>query len=227
MKFSSPEHLQGPYDPTRSRSKSRFQLVETMLWHDGIAFQALHLDRIAGSAIDFGWSFDRVAAEKLIATRIEALQPTGRFQVRLRLAPDGSMHVGIKKFAQIRHGCVRLAKHVTLADDVFRRHQTTCRDIYDRCLPKARQQGLDDLIFSNDRGELTEGAVHSFFIKRGKKLLTPPIQCGVLPGDYRRYVLETNPCAEEQILRPCDLQSAEAMYLTSSLTGMYPVKLLE
>lgn len=111
------------------------------------------------------------------------------------------------------------------ADDVFRHHQTTCRGVYDRLLPKARKAGFDDLIFSNDRGELTEGAVHNFFIKRGNTLLTPPLRSGVLPGVYRRHVLETTADAEEQVLRPSDLRNAEAIYLTNSLVGMYPVSL--
>lgn len=205
----------------------RFQLVETMLCHDGIAFKRLHLDRMSASAAHFGQPFDRASTEALIASYIETLPPAARFQLRLELAADGSVFVRVSRFIQPkRHGRVRMAHHFTPADDVLRRHQTTCREMYDRLLPEARRDGFDDFIFSNDRGELTEGAVHNVFIKRGKKLLTPPLDCGVLPGIYRHHVLETNPCAEEQILRPHDLQNAEAIYLTNALVGIYPVKIM-
>lgn len=200
--------------------------MEEMLWRDGIAFEELHLDRMVASATYFGWPFGRAAAKKLIASHTDMLQPTMRFRVRLQLAANGRMHLRVSSFSEPkRHGRIRLMRHVMAADDVFRRHQTTCRQIYDRLLPKARQEGLDDFIFSNDRGELTEGTTHSFFIKRGSKLLTPPINCGVLPGIYRRHILDTNPCAEEQVLRPRDLQRADGMYLTNSLVGMFSVKL--
>ena len=205
---------------------SRFQLVETMLWNDGIALEGLHLDTMAASAIHFGWPFERASAERLIAIRIKTLQPTACSLVRLCLNADGSTQIRINRFVPPkRHGRVRSTQQIMAADDVFRLHQTTCRGIYDRLLPKARREGFDDLIFSNNRGELTEGAAHSFFIKRGNTIFTPPLHCGVLPGVYRRYVLETNPSAEEQVLRPSDLRSAETIYLTNSLVGMYPVEL--
>lgn len=222
--ISEPERCTGGATPTQPAT--RFQLAETMLCKGGIALQELHLDRLTASATYFEWPFDRVAAERLIARRIGVSTQAGPLQIQLRLSPNGDMRVRSKRFVQPkRHGRIRLASQVTPAQDIFRQHQTTCRGVYDRVLPVARREGLDDLIFSNDRGELTEGTSHRIFLKRGKKILTPPTRCGVLPGVFRRYILETDPFAEEQILHPEDVRRAEAIYLTNSLVGIFPVVL--
>lgn len=204
-----------------------FEIIETMLCEDGIRFQALHLDRMAASAMYFGIPFQRAAAEALVKCHLKTLTQGMEYQVCLRLAVNGGLHIRSQAYMPVqRCGLVRMADEVTSSGDVFRSHQTTRRKIYDRLLPLAHLAGLDDFLFCNDRGELTEGAIHSVFIKRGKSLLTPPLSCGVLPGVYRRFVLETHPGAQEMVLRTEDLREAEAMYLTSSMVGMYPVELV-
>ena len=70
----------------------------------------------------------------------------------------------------------------------FVRHKTF--NYGDSILAKrqATQKGIDEPIFCNTKGELTEGAVSNlFFIKNGQ-LYTPPIEAGLLPGIVRAYV---------------------------------------
>ena len=137
---------------TPTHPATRFQLLETMLWNDGVALQELHLDRMVTSANYFEWPFDRPAAERLIVSSTNLSHAAGPFQIELRLSSKGSMRIRSQRFVQPkRHGRVRMASQVTPAHDIFRQHQTTCRGVYDRLLPIARREGLDDLIFSNDR----------------------------------------------------------------------------
>ena len=81
-------------------------------------------------------------------------------------------------------------------------------------------EGFDDVLFLNERGEVTEGAVHSVFVEKGGKLATSPVRCGLLPGVYRRFLLETRPGAEERVLTIEDLRQADVVYLTDSVHGM-------
>jgi para-aminobenzoate synthetase/4-amino-4-deoxychorismate lyase len=80
------------------------------------------------------------------------------------------------------------------------------------------------VIFMNDRGEITEGAISNIFIRKAGRLLTPPLHCGVLPGVFRRHLLETNSDAEEQTLKVEDLESADAVFLCNSVRGLRQVK---
>ena len=97
--------------------------------------------------------------------------------------------------------------------------------LYDRLYKEAIAQGYDDIFFLNERNELTEGAISNIFLRKGSQLLTPPLTCGVLPGIYRRHILETNPNAEEKVLTLEDLHAADTIYICNSVRGMNEVKL--
>jgi para-aminobenzoate synthetase/4-amino-4-deoxychorismate lyase len=99
-------------------------------------------------------------------------------------------------------------------------HKTTHRPIYAEALKAATQLGYDDMIFMNARGEITEGAIHNIFIEKDGQLFTPPIECGLLAGVYRRHMLETNPSVQQRILHLEDLLQADAVYLTNAVRGL-------
>jgi para-aminobenzoate synthetase/4-amino-4-deoxychorismate lyase len=57
-------------------------------------------------------------------------------------------------------------------------------------------------------------------------MLTPPLASGVLPGIYRRHLLETCTAAEEKILTMSDLATADAVFLCNSVRGIREVTAL-
>ena len=123
-------------------------------------------------------------------------------------------------------GRVCLARQRTGSQDRFLFHKTTRRALYDHCLAEAQAQGFDDVIFLNERGEVTEGAISNLFVEKAGRLYTPPLECGLLPGVYRRRVLAADPRAEERVLRLEDLQTADALYLCNAVRGMRKVRLV-
>ncbi len=94
----------------------------------------------------------------------------------------------------------------------------------DNILEKRRTRDLpiDEVLFLNTRGELTEGSTTNLFLVLDGVLVTPDASCGLLPGVMRRFVLEHFPC-EERILYPEDLERAEECFVTNSLMGIMPV----
>ena len=83
---------------------------------------------------------------------------------------------------------------------------------------QARRQGYDEVLFLNERGEVTEGAISNIFIEKDGHWFTPPVSCGLLPGIYRRQLLETSPAAE-RTLQLQDLVSADAVYICNAVRG--------
>jgi branched-subunit amino acid aminotransferase/4-amino-4-deoxychorismate lyase len=69
------------------------------------------------------------------------------------------------------------------------------------------------VLFLNERGEATGGAISNIFIEMDGQWLTPPVDCGALPGTYRRHLLETNQSAAEKTLKLEDLACADGVYL--------------
>jgi para-aminobenzoate synthetase/4-amino-4-deoxychorismate lyase len=99
-------------------------------------------------------------------------------------------------------------------------HKTTHRPLYAQALNAATQAGYDEVFFLNQRGEVTEAAIHNIFIEKAGQLLTPPSDCGVLPGVHRRHILESNPNAHESVLTSEDLRQADAVYLCNAVRGL-------
>jgi para-aminobenzoate synthetase / 4-amino-4-deoxychorismate lyase len=203
-----------------------FQLIETMLWDGDFFLLSMHLDRLESSAEYFSFSCDRAAiAAQLIDASI-SFQLERRYRVRLLLSATGNVTVTATQQApDTPTGYIRLSSERTSSTNVFLRHKTTQRKLYGNQYSEAQASGFDDTIFLNERGEVTEGAISNIFIRRAGRFLTPPLSSGVLPGVFRRHLLETVAGTEEQVLTLPDLESADAVFLCNSVRGLWQVKL--
>ena len=106
-------------------------------------------------------------------------------------------------------------------------HKTTQRQLYNRAFEQAVRDGFDDALFLNLNGEVTEGAISNVFAVKGGRWITPPVECGLLAGVYRRHFLETRPEIEERVLSLDDLRHADAIYLCNAVRGLRRVILAE
>ncbi len=207
-----------------------FDLIETILWDGEFRWLDLHLDRLESSACYFDFAFDRrqITSELLELPATHSFEKGARGRIRLVLTANGSTQVQVTE-APNESNCIRavLADERTSSTDPFRRHKSTRRELYDRHYERARSDGFDEVIFRNEKGEMTEGAISNLFLKKSGKLLTPPIASGVLPGIFRRQILETNPHSQESVLTLDDLQSAEAIYLCNSVRGLRRVTIVD
>lgn len=211
-----------------TRPHRDFQLIETMLWNGEFRLLSMHLDRMESSAAYFGFAFDRAAIESHLMAESSRFASGELYRVRLLLDESGNptvTHAAHIPTSESEIGHIRLSPERTSSTDVFLRHKTTERERYNEQYAKCRAEGFDEVIFLNERGELTEGAISNIFIRKGGKLLTPPLSAGVLPGIFRRYILATDPSAEEAPLTLRDLESADAIYICNSLRGMREARL--
>jgi para-aminobenzoate synthetase/4-amino-4-deoxychorismate lyase len=210
-----------------TRTRHDFQLIETMLWDRRFHLLALHMDRLESSALYFDFAFDREAVLSQLQALTDPFAAGERRRVRLLLRPDGEITLeSIALREEPSLGLAKLSAERTDSADIYLRHKTTHRTLYDRQFAEARAEGFDEVIFTNERGEVTEGAISNLFIEKDGRLLTPPLHCGVLPGIFRRHLLETRANVEECILTIEDLKAADAIYLCNSVRGMHKVQSL-
>jgi branched-chain amino acid aminotransferase len=91
----------------------------------------------------------------------------------------------------------------------------------------AKRARADEGLLRNSRGQVTEGATSNLFTVRRGKLLTPPVDSGLLPGITRAAVLEIaqpiGVSAREVALGPQDLWAADECFLTNSIIEIMPV----
>jgi para-aminobenzoate synthetase / 4-amino-4-deoxychorismate lyase len=217
------EFLTRPATSPAHPSPQGFSLVETMLWHRNYPLLELHLDRLEDSAVYLAFPFDRNETRTALETHAADLSPHSH-KVRLLLNPNGGLSISSEPLPEpssepLR---IRIGAEPTDPQDPMLFHKTTHRPLYAQAFQAALEAGYDDVLFLNQRGEVTESAIHNIFIEKDGRLLTPPIDCGLLPGVHRRHILSTQPNAEERVLTIADLRAAHAIYLTNAVRGPRP-----
>ena len=90
---------------------------------------------------------------------------------------------------------------------------------------------FDEVVLLNERGEISECTSANLFIVTQGKVLTPPMASGCLPGVTRAILLEEirlpGLTIGEKTLRPDDIESAEAVFITSTTRELLPVLSIE
>jgi len=200
-------------------------LIETMLWDGAYPFLELHLDRLTDSADYFGFACDRAAVKAALDEHARQFADASPRKVRLLLLdPEGNVQLGSEPLPlkpDSEHVCqVCIAAHRTDPDDPTLYHKTTQRPIYALQYLEAQRRGFDDALFLNLRGEVTEGAISNMFIERDGKWFTPPVECGLLAGVFRRHLLQTRPEIEERVLHLNDLREADGVYIANAVRGL-------
>ncbi|PRE68459.1 aminodeoxychorismate synthase component I [Burkholderia multivorans] len=213
-----------------------FQLFETTCATraDGIRHVDRHLARLQRSADAFGFRFDADALRRAIDARCAALDGDGPYRMKLSLAKDGTLDIVAAALKPLPAGPVRVwlaADHgfaPTRANDALLLHKTTRRADYDRAWQTAEALGGFDMLFVNERGELTEGGRSNLFVKLDGQWVTPPLASGVLPGVMRAVLLD-DPAfgAVERIVTRDDLARAQALLLTNALRGALDAVLMK
>ncbi len=92
---------------------------------------------------------------------------------------------------------------------------------------EARAAGAHEALLTDGRGHVTEGSSSNVFAVRGGRLVTPPLEAGLLAGVTRGFVLEIardlGIPVDEIPVRPADLDSADEVFITSTLREVVPV----
>lgn len=88
---------------------------------------------------------------------------------------------------------------------------------------KALEEGLNEVIFLNEKGFITEGCTCNLFFIKDKVVYTPTISCGLLDGIIRQWIIDNFEVQEGEFLVE-DLLQSDEIFLTNSLMGIMHVK---
>lgn len=225
-----------------------FKLIETMLWHpeSGYWLLDIHLGRLAESAGYFSFQADPAeikSALQEMADDFRSISPAKSRRVRLLLSSKGMVELTSSELAE---GPLPEIDPAALMQEKESRdlprvlfstkkidsqspylfHKTTLRKLYDDERDAAAAKGYYEVLFVNDKGEVTEGSYTNIFMQKNSRLITPPVSCGLLPGVLRSYLLQRFPgLVLEESFTPEDLARAEAVYVGNSVRGLVRVSL--
>lgn len=169
-------------------STVEFQLFESILLEDGEYFLlAEHLQRLKESAEHFGFRFPGTQINADLG-RIAIEKSRGAFKVRLTLWKDGRIETLVSGLKPVVDLQVRLAATPVDSSDRFLFHKTTRRDF-----------SSDDILYWNERGEITESSIANVVVEIDGELYTPPIASGLLAGTFRNHLLAKGKIKERVI----------------------------
>ncbi len=228
-----------------SNPHPEFQLIETILWQaeDGFWLLDRHLQRLRASAIYFSYPLDIERIRQRLGAIAEswAALPASR-RVRVLLFRDGTVDItavecrppavfSLSKRSWAGGGSerdllplIKISPQKINSNNIYLYHKTTHRELYNEERQRAGREGLYEIIFCNEKGEVTEGTISNIIIRRQGRFLTPPVECGLLPGIGRQMLIERRQIWEE-VLTPADLYAAESIYFLNSVRGLVEVRL--
>ena len=200
-------------------------LIETMRLDEGrIVRRDRHLARARTSADALGLQWKQEPVDAALAEAI-GTRPGGVWRLRLLVSAGGDPVVECAAFIHDRDRVwrVAVAAEPVSSGDLFLRHKTTHREIYNRA--RAARPDGDDVLLVNERGEITESTIANVVAEIDGVRVTPPAACGLLPGVFRGALLDAGEI-EERVVARVDLVSAKRLWLINSLREWIPAALL-
>ena len=213
-------------------------VFETMLIkNNNIQRLDAHLQRLSKSAENLGIPYNLDEVEFLLQNNIKNDEnlKSGFWKIRLALSARGELTINYNRIEKnIKSNIVFWATDllgdvlgVVDSTDPLLRHKTSSRVAYDMAYRMAERNGGFDGIFINEKNEVTEGGRSNLFMKKKGVMLTPPVECGLLPGVMRAELLNSSAFpVREEVIRKEDVCVGADIYLCNALRGLFKVELV-
>ncbi len=196
-----------------------FELLETLRWNPRHGYVLLegHLARLAGSARYFGVPCDLARVRRQLADAVGGRKVDQR--VRLLIDNEGVARVEVRPLdRQPRRVEVHLATRAIDTSTPFVFHKTTHRKVYEDA-----QAGLSgEVIFWNSDGCVTESTNANVVVEIDGRLVTPPVESGLLAGVARADALRRGRVSEA-IVTVAEFRTARRAWLLNSVRGWRPI----
>ncbi len=200
-----------------SRPIVDFALIETLRWTPGKGYFILpeHLARLQASAEYFTFTCHTESISDYLQELAKDFPSTPQ-RVRLLLHINGHMETTFTAIHPTPTSPLKihLASQPVDSQNILLYHKTTQRQLYENYLAEAK--GADEVVLWNERGEVTECCTANLVVEISGKLLTPPVNCGLLPGTYREFLLQRG-ILTEQVLTVGDLRKSSRIYLINAV----------
>lgn len=198
-------------------------LFETIYVGQKPAFLREHLDRINEGlkAIGIDKSIDReevikAASQLKCKNNVLKLVVTEKntiFTSRKNNYTDESYEMGFKvKISEIKrneYSSLTYLKSMNYLENILE---------HEKCI----KEGYNEVVFFNTKDDLAEGSVSNVFFIKNNCIYTPKVECGLLNGTIRKYIISKYDVIEGNFKKQ-DLLNADAIFLTNSIMGIMKV----
>ena len=161
------------------------------------------------------------AEDNLAATAL------GDWRVRLALSVTGEVQIAAEPLSPTVQPVALQLAHQPIANAVAHsdvvRFKTSVRQHYDAFKPQSA--GIFDIVLFNEDGQITEGTRGNIAVQLDGRWVTPPLQCGLLPGVGRALALSQGRLTE-QVVTLQEASHASGWAFINSLRGWLDARLI-
>lgn len=207
-----------------TKTTPAFNLIETMLLEDGDIFlEDYHISRLERSADFHLFCFDKKKYSNLLA-EYKNKYPAGSWKLRSELSKYGKINHEITHYNKTKltgYNIVLSSTNVSNKNK-YLYFKTTNRKIYNSELSEYRESGFDEVIYQNEKGNITEGAISNIILVLNGEYFTPAQENGLLKGTLINYLSDIGVLKEKDITIN-DIIGSECMFMCNSVFKLIPV----
>ncbi len=210
-----------------------FKIFSTLLYNPKFKdaqFRCLdqHLQRLRNSQYFFKREFcDKKITRELTEFQKNIGKKNQLYRLKIILDQNGNVeiistsltHTELKFAPNNEPLRLKLSDKIINSKNILLYHKTTAREFYDTEFMTAKEQGYDEVIFINENGFVTEGAISNIFLKKDSKWFTPHQDCGLLNGIMRTKLIKKLH-VKEVFLTIDDLQDADKIIICNAVRGI-------
>ncbi|MBI2717996.1 MAG: aminotransferase class IV [Rhizobiales bacterium] len=221
-------------------------LFETLLVVNRAALWLhMHLARLEGSANELGIGFDRDAADAAVADLLDQASEVHHvLRLTLTRGPGARGLAGVGGEPTLiatldAFDAGLMLQPVAMVTASVRRNPASPASrlktlSYIDNIAAAREakaRGVEEALMLNTRGAAASASIANLFLVKGRTLITPGRDQGILTGVTRQALLAAAHRAgfetKERVVKPAELLTADGVFLTNSLRLIRPVKSLD
>ncbi|MEB5963747.1 aminotransferase class IV [Comamonas testosteroni] len=207
---------------------TNLEILETLALKDG-RWQnwALHWARLQITAQHFRYPLMQMQLESDMERMARQTHSMGDWRVRLALSATGDVQITAEPLppnagpVALRLAHRPISNAVAYSDVV--RFKTSVRQHYDAFKPQST--GIFDIVLFNEDGQITEGTRGNIAVLLDGRWVTPPLQCGLLPGVGRALALSQGRLIE-QVVTLEQARHASGWAFINSLRGWLDARLI-
>jgi para-aminobenzoate synthetase/4-amino-4-deoxychorismate lyase len=196
-------------------------LIETLRLERGRALRwGAHRERLLASAALLGHPLDPALLDEACGAATRARRD-GSELLRVAVHPDGRIETAVRPLETAGVIDAAPAPRPVRSSDPRLYHKTADRSLYEAArdgLPS----GFEPLLW-NERGQATEFARGNLVVRLGGRLVTPPVNAGLLPGVLRQELVRSGEVIERHVPLGA-LVKADAVWFVNSARGRIPVR---
>ncbi|APC97206.1 chorismate-binding protein [Francisella frigiditurris] len=206
--------------------KPDFKLIESMYFYNSFTYLDMHLSRLKETAerLFFDININSIVQE-LLDYATKNLESEKAYKVRLEYDYSGNLlleHIEIDNSIQKLNALIVCPEIINSNNKLFKYKTThhSTRGFYTKMHNKyINDLQTTELLFINEKGNVTETRFHNIVIEINDKKYTPKLADGVLDGIYRKKLIESGEVSAKSISLE-ELKKADKIYIINSVRGM-------